>query len=131
MAWLNTAPRDKKGKPTKTRRERLKADGKSPSSPPIPFAAYLVDYLLDAGTFSTSGMGRTPLSHIEIRAWQQNVGLDLSPWEASTLRILSVEYVASAQAAEEPDCKPPLADAAEVKAMQVADINSKLDQFLD
>lgn len=130
MAWLNTAPRDKKGKPTKTRRERLTADGTLPSTPPTPFGAYLVGYLLDAGTFCANGMGRTPLPHSEIRAWQANAGIELSPWEASTLRQLSAEYVAMAQAAEEPDCKPPMASATEVKAMQVTDINAKLDQFL-
>ncbi|MES2685489.1 MAG: hypothetical protein V4706_01640 [Pseudomonadota bacterium] len=90
-----------------------------------------MDYLFDAGAFVSSGMGRAPLPHSEIKAWQDNTGIELTAWEASTLRTLSAEYVAGAHAAEDPDCKPPYAGAAEVKALQRAEMNSKLDQFLD
>lgn len=76
-------------------------------------------------------MGRAPLPHSEIAAWQANTGVELSAWEACTLRNLSQEYVVAAQAAEDPDCKPPWADATEVKALQLADLESRLDQFLN
>lgn len=75
-------------------------------------------------------MGRTPLPHSEIAAWQANTGIELSAWEASTLRNLSQEFVVAAQAAEDPDCKPPWTGSAEVKALQRAELNSKLDEFL-
>lgn len=100
--------------------------------PPSDKCGYMLDYLLDAGTVMCGGVGRAPLTHSEIQAWQQNVGIELSQWEASTLRILSASYVVAAADAEEPDCKPPYVDgAAQAKALQRADVDSKLDQFLD
>jgi len=70
-------------------------------------AGYLITYLFDAGPVESGGMGPAPLSHREIEAWQHNTGIELSPWEAKTLRRLSREYLAMAQDATSPSCPPP------------------------
>jgi len=56
-------------------------------------AVYLADYLWQVGPTVAGGMGPAPLSHCEIAAWQANTGVELSSWEASTLRSLSVAYL--------------------------------------
>jgi len=100
--------------------------------PPTPRCKYLLDYLADAGTFLSTGMGRAPLPHSEIAAWQSNVGIELTSWEASTLRILSAVHVGAAAEAEDPECKPPYVDSApDAKALHCSAVAAKLDNFLD
>ncbi len=38
-------------------------------------------------------MGMAPISFLELSAWQASTGLALSPWEALTLRRLSIDYI--------------------------------------
>lgn len=45
-------------------------------------------------------MGAMPLLWQELTHWQRNSGIDLTPWEAVTLRQLSADYVAESHAAE-------------------------------
>lgn len=52
-------------------------------------------------------MGHVPLTHSEIKAWQDNSGIELTWWEAKTLRRLSAEYLTESQAAMAPDCPAP------------------------
>lgn len=52
-------------------------------------------------------MGMKSLTHCELRKWQENIGLCLSPWEVRTLFNLSREYVAQAQQSTKPECPPP------------------------
>jgi hypothetical protein len=90
-----------------TRLQTLQASGQSPDMPLPCVADHLVEYLLDAGPVSSAGMGAAPLSHVEIAAWQSNTGIELNAWEASTLRRLSIEYVAQAEQAKDADCPQP------------------------
>lgn len=55
-------------------------------------AYYLVEMLYDIGPAETVGMGATSLSHTEIKAAQDNLGIELSPWEVKTLRSMSMAY---------------------------------------
>lgn len=52
-------------------------------------------------------MGPVPLTHSEIRCWQENIGISLNSWEARALFTLSQEYAAQAQLSTKPDCIPP------------------------
>lgn len=52
-------------------------------------------------------MGPAPITHLEIRAWQENTGKRLTPWEARTLRHLSREYVGELVAASDPSRPAP------------------------
>ena len=67
----------------------------------------MVDYLWDAGPCMTGGMGKSPLTHSEIKAWQDNTGIELTAWEAQTLRRLSNAFVAESEDAKAPDCPAP------------------------
>ena len=55
------------------------------------------------------GMGGVPITHGEIQAWQANTGHELNTWQAETLRRLSVEYAAEADAARSPSRLAPFA----------------------
>lgn len=68
---------------------------------------YIVDYLFDAGPSMPSGLGEAPLTHGEIRAWQDNTGIRLSPSEARAVRRASIEYVAFRSRASNPSMPAP------------------------
>ena len=81
-------------------------------------ARYLIDYLYEIGPTQ----GEAPLSHAELQAWQQNIGITLQQWELRLLKRLSLEYLGSWREATDPDCPPPWADApySKFKAYQAA-----------
>ena len=81
--------------------------GKPIPLPPPPAAAHLVDYLLEAGPVGYSGMGAVPLGWVDIAAWQANTGVQLTAWEARTLRHLSTEWASASSEAEAPDAPAP------------------------
>lgn len=86
-----------------SRLEKLQDDGRLPDLPPLTAGQHLVGYLLEAGPLAYGGMGPVPLSHLDIRAWQVNTGVELMAWEARTLRDLSRDYVVQLQASAAPD----------------------------
>jgi hypothetical protein len=82
--------------------------------PPIDYEVrYLTDYLFEAGPVMSGAMAAAPLTHIEIQAWSQLSGIELSPWEARTLRQLSCEHIVESSRASKPDCPPPWSPKAE------------------
>lgn len=111
-----------------TRAQKLQDEGRQPDLPPLAGGEHLVGYLLDAGPLSHGGMGPVPLSHLDIQAWQCNTGIELTAWEARTLRDLSREYVAQLQASAAPDEPAPYvhvdlqADRREAVSQRVASI---------
>lgn len=74
--------------------------------PPNPMP-HVIARLIEVGLTGTNGMGPTPLSWIEIDAWQRLTCLELMPWEARLLRQLSTAYVAEGLRAEAENCLPP------------------------
>lgn len=108
-AWLNAAPRDQKGRRL-TRLEKLRTDLKNdafePERPPVD-APHIIGYLWEVGPVMAGPNGATPVTHEELRAWQQNIGVTLQPWEIRFLRALSHEYLAESSRASEPDARPP------------------------
>lgn len=114
LAWLQAVPESPR--PKKAERgamlqppSRIEAMGERADDleyPPCD-AGYLVKYLFDVGPVEAGGMGPVPLSHTEIEAWQRNTGIELSRWEACTLRDLSKAYLAMSQDATHPSCPPP------------------------
>lgn len=75
--------------------------------PPTEAGAYLLDYLFEVGPVMAGGMGHAPLTFQELTAWQERIGIRLSPWEARTLRLLSMAYISASHEAEARDCPPP------------------------
>lgn len=62
-------------------------------------AHYLASYLFEIGPTSPSSAGEAPVTHSELAAWMGNTGICLNPWEARTLRRLSIDYLNESQKA--------------------------------
>ncbi len=60
---------------------------------------YMVAYFYEVGPSTPTGMGEAPIAHSEIAAWMSNTGIRLTPWEARTLRRMSIDYVNESQQA--------------------------------
>lgn len=128
IAWLDTRPDkadgDKSKTPEPTRRERLKKDGVDFPDLPHCTAIYLAAYLFEIGPTVPTGMGDAPIPHSEIAAWQANTGIRLSPWEALTLRRMSVDFASECAAAQKRDCKSPL------QAQESGEDKSRVDKLV-
>jgi hypothetical protein len=75
--------------------------------PPVEGGEYLIGYLLEIGPTVAAGMGAGPITHGELRAWMDNIGIELEPWECRLLRRLSGDYLAESRKAEKADCPAP------------------------
>ena len=114
-AWLNAVPErsgnDKSNAPLLSRLQKMRDDkeddGYSPEMPPIAGAWHLIGYLFEVGPTMASGMGAGSITHVELRAWQLNIGIELHPWEVRFLMRLSNDYVAESSKAEKPGCPAP------------------------
>ena len=106
MAWLMATPEKQK----QSRYKQLVGEDEHHPSlelPPVDFGAYLVEYLQELGFCSYQGMGATPISFLEIQAWQQATGLVLSPWEVLAIHTLSSDYVGQLRTSENPQTPAP------------------------
>lgn len=68
-----------------------------------------MEYLFEVGPAQGGGFGPSPISHLELAAWQWNMRRMLQPWELSMLRRLSMEWIAEAHRAEDRDAQAPWA----------------------
>lgn len=109
-----------------SRLERHKRDGVPPSYPPIDAGAHLITHLFEIGPGQPGSMGEVPLSHSELRAWQDNMGFDLEPWETQLLRRLSGEYLSQLHKAADSNCKPPFGG-----LYRAPNLSKKIDDALD
>lgn len=75
--------------------------------PEVEEAEYLLKYWHDAGTVGQGGMGITPLSWQEIRAWRLERTLRLEDYEITAIRALSCDYVSEYHAGTETNRPPP------------------------
>lgn len=94
--------------------------------PPVSMP-YLVDLFFEVGPATSTGMGQALLTHEEIGAWQRNMNVELRPWEMRAMRRMSAEWIAEAQAAEDPKRPPPYAGSRNDMRENVA---NKLDNLL-
>lgn len=98
---MNATP-DSKTKTTVSRLKQITAQGGVPELPDNP-APYLVDWLFEIGPSSGDGAIGFP----DLTAWQDITGVELTPWEARTLRRLSVEYLHQQYQSRDPGCPAP------------------------
>lgn len=101
--------------------QRYQDQGTQPPLPEPGLAKHLAGHLMEVGPTGYGAMGPVPLTHSEIAAWQSNTGVELTAWEATTLRALSVDWITSSQAAQAEDCPPPWVDVQQVERSRVAD----------
>lgn len=109
-----------------SRLERHKRDDVLPKYPPIDAGGHLITYLFEIGPGQPGSMGEVPLSHGELRAWQDNMGFDLEPWETQLLRRLSGEYLSQLHKARDSNCKPPFGG-----LYRAPNLSKKIDDALD
>lgn len=137
LAWLGAVPdppkrkisdKPKKEEERKSRWDRIRDDDRTPELPEISAAGYLVQYLFDIGPTLAGGMGDAPLTHSEVRAFMENTGISLQPWEAQALRTLSRAYVAESSRATDPACPPPFGETA-ISSERRAAVAKKIDAF--
>lgn len=69
---------------------------------PDPALGYLADILFDAGPTMPTGLGEAPLSHGELRAYQENMGIRLNPFEIRAIRAASASFLVERSLAEDP-----------------------------
>lgn len=70
-------------------------------------ASYILAYLFELGTTQ----GDSAITHSEIRAWMDNTGIELSSWEAQTIKRLSETYLHSYHESKSKKAATPWADA--------------------
>ena len=116
-AWLNATPEraasDRSGGKAVSRLEKLRSnqgDDWEPDMPPLDAGAFLLGVLFEVGPVLSGAMGPAPLSHSELRAWMDNCGVELQPWEARALRRLSIDYLVESNTAEKADAPAPWGD---------------------
>ncbi|MBY0237867.1 MAG: hypothetical protein K2X55_00985 [Burkholderiaceae bacterium] len=100
----------------KSRRRRLQDEYGSDFEPDMPAVdgfEHMVEYLWQVGPV----VGDGAVTHAELHFFQQNTGIVLSEWEATTLRRLSVAYLNESHSATEPSCAPPWAEGMQIKAI--------------
>lgn len=85
----------------------MKAQGREPVLPFNP-APYLTDWLLEIGPSVSAGDSTVALAFSEMAEWSRLMGVDLSPWEARTLRRLSRAFVNQQAEARKPSCIEPM-----------------------
>ena len=100
-AWLDSTP--EKGREPRGKRYV----GALPPMGPMP---ELIEYLFAAGPVEHSGMGFSPLSWVELLAWQDATGVSLDPFEAQAVRDLSLAYVDQYERGKAATCPPPWID---------------------
>ena len=88
----------------------MKAEGREPQLPINP-APYLTDWLLEIGPAAPAGESAAAISFSEMAEWSRLIGVDLSPWEARTLRRLSRVFVSQREDARSPACIEPISKA--------------------
>lgn len=110
-AWLNTAPDKAEGDKSKappvsrlaSLRKIEKDDDFTPEMPDPGAAAYLLGHFWAVGPT----VGDSQITQGELRHYQDNEGITLSPWECATMRRLSIEHMNESQRATKRDCKAP------------------------
>ena len=87
--------------------------------PPLNEGGYLLGILFEVGPVQPAGMGgAVAISDQDLRAWQHNQGLELSPWECSAIRSLSRDYASQLSDSSAANCPPPWVPQAILSAEQ-------------
>ncbi len=94
-----------------SRLEQMRIDKKDssyqPLMPPVEAGKHIVDFLFEFGPLVRSGDGSGPMTHTEIRNFQENTGVEFDSWGARLLFKLSREYYSESNRAKSVDCPEP------------------------
>lgn len=87
----------------------MKAEGIEPELPALEVGSHLITHLFEVGPVSVGMGSASPISWVDLAAWQEQTGVELQPWEARLVRRLSREYASETQRAQDPAAASPLA----------------------
>lgn len=90
-------------------------------------AMYLVGYLYEVGPVMAGGMGEVPLSHTELRSWQDNTGIELESWEVRAMSRLSKEYLSESNKATKHDAPAPWPEGDYSKVLAAIKLRAYMD----
>jgi hypothetical protein len=130
---LGAAPELAKGDKSKSApKSRIKSMQENdeefePEMPDAGAAAYLLDHFWSVGPTQ----GDSVITSGELRDYQANMGISLTPWECRTLRRLSIDYLNESQRATKRDCPAPFADSSDAIRLRQAELSRNLDAFLN
>lgn len=74
--------------------------------------------------------GDSVITSGELRDYQSNMGIELSPWECKTLRRLSVDYLNESHRATKADCPPPFTATTDLHRIHDAEMRRRRELFL-
>ena len=77
-----------------------------PEMPPVTLGNTVLSAFMEIGPTLHTGMGEARLTQGEIRHYQENMGIRLTPWEVRTIRRLSNDYMYASWLAEKADATP-------------------------
>lgn len=92
MGWLSSCPKRTRASDKRSRSEQYSDDHPYGTLPPVDGAEYLTALFMDTGRFSQAGMGITPITWIELSAFNQCCALELNGWELSRLMDMSRSF---------------------------------------
>lgn len=75
--------------------------------PPTPNGQHLCDYLEDLGFCEESDGGSLPISYPSIKAWNDLLEIELTPFEAKAVRLASKAFVIERTNATAAQTQPP------------------------
>jgi hypothetical protein len=75
--------------------DQLRKYGVANLLPPLGEIEYLADHWRNSGYVMAGGMGPVPLTSNELIAWQKGCGVELNPWEFSTILSMSRSYISA------------------------------------
>jgi hypothetical protein len=99
-----------------TRLETLRAERRDPVLPSNP-APYLTDWFLEIGPTA----GDAAIGWQDLAAWERLMGVELTPWEARTIRRLSKTFLNQKFDARKPGCPEPRLQADDVATRKRVD----------
>ena len=88
---------------------------------------YVAEMWQDMGLVSSGGMGPTRLSSAEMLAWQQGTRRALLPWEFTTIRDMSMSYLAMLHEGEKPETYSPF----QITAYDADVVGQKIENVFD
>jgi len=79
--------------------------------------SYLIEYLAEIGEGQQTGEGIIATGWRDLKAWMELTAIRLTPFEALTLRRLSIAYVDQYYRSEGVDIGPPVADDSHIETV--------------
>ena len=98
-----------------------------PEMPAPGACGYLLEHFWSVGPT----LGEGAITSGELRDYQVNMGLALTPWECRTLRRLSIDYLNESHCATRADCPPPFGESSDAARLRHQVMQRNLDAFLE